>query len=123
MGAAAAGFFVMTGILSSVSAGISASSQQREINNNICTLADQMTQYKENMKDFDNILSLETSQVRAETTDLMFQISTIQNSIRKQHAMFKKTYLIWSVVGIIFMIILVFIFASKIVILKASTTK
>ena len=49
-----------------------------------------MTQYKENMKDFDNILSLEKSQVRAQTTDLMFQISTIQNSIRKQHAMFKK---------------------------------
>jgi len=122
MGAAAAGFFIMTGILSSVSAGTSASSQQREINNNICTLADQMTQYKENMKDFDNILSLETSQVRAQTTDLMFQISTIQNSIRKQHAMFKKTYLIWSVIGIIFMIMLVFIFASKIVILKASTT-
>jgi len=112
----------MTGILTSVSAGASASSQQREINNNICTLADQMTQYKENMKDFDNILSLEKSQVRAQTTDLMFQISTIQNSIRKQHAMFKKTYLIWSVIGIIFMIILVFIFASKIVILKASTT-
>ena len=122
MGAAAAGFFIMTGILTSVSAGASASSQQREINNNICTLADQMTQYKENMKDFDNILSLEKSQVRAQTTDLMFQISTIQNSIRKQHAMFKKTYLIWSVIRIIFMIILVFIFASKIVILKASTT-
>lgn len=122
MGAAVAGFFIMTGILSSVSAGILAASEQREINNNICTLADQMAQYKENMKDFDNILSLETSQVRAQTTDLMFQISTVQNSIRKQHAMFKKTYLRWSVVGIIFMIILVFIFASKIVILKASTT-
>ena len=122
MGASAASFFIMTGILSSVSSGISASSQQRKISNDICILADQMTQYKENMKDFDNILSLENSQVRAQTTDLMFQISTIQNSIRKQHAMFKKTYLIWSVIAIIFMIILVFIFASKIVILKASTT-
>jgi len=122
MGAAAASFFIISGILSSVSSGISASSQQRKISNDICILADQMTQYKENMKDFDNILSLENSQVRAQTTDLMFQISTIQNSIRKQHAMFKKTYLIWSVIAIIFMIILVFIFASKIVILKASTT-
>lgn len=122
MGAVAAGFFIMTGALSSMSAGISAAAQQREINHNICTLAKQMTQYKENMKDFDNILSLETAEVRSQTTDLMFEIATMQDSIRKQHAHFKKTYMMWSVVGIIFMILLVFIFASKIVILNASTT-
>jgi len=122
MGQAAAGFFIMTGALASMTGGISASAQQREINDNICTLAKQMTQYKENMKDFDNILSLETAEVRAQTTDLMFEIVTIQDSLRKQHAQFKKTYMLWSVVGIIFMILLVFIFASKIVILKASTT-
>ena len=122
MGEAMIAMFAITGILSSVAGGVSAGQQQAEINDDICTLAKQMTAYKASMRDMENVLALETAEVRSQITNLMFEISTMQDAIRKKHEMFKKTYLIWSVVSIIVMVFLIFIFASKILILKASTT-
>ena len=120
--AASIGILLLTGILSATSSGISAKRQQQEINNNICDLVDSMTKYKGAMKDSASVLSSLTNTVRGEISDLMFNISDMQNSIRMKHSQFKKTYMMWSVGAIIFMILLVFIFASKIIILKASTT-
>ncbi len=113
----------LMGFFGMLSGGFNAGTQQNDINKSICSMVDSMNTYKTNMKNLASVLNAENSEIRQEINDLALQISTYQDSIRQQHQQFKDTYKLWSVTAIIFMIILIFIFASKIIILKASTTK
>lgn len=116
-----AGFMLGTGALSATSGGIDASRQQADIESSCCQLIDKMNSYVQSMNGMLSNLNQENAEVQTEIGDLMFSISGMQQQIRDKHSNFKKTYRNWCIVASIFMIILIFIFVTKIVILKAST--
>lgn len=109
------------GILGGTAGGITASKQQSQINTNICDLATKMAKYKNTMVEADSALLVQTANTQQQVTDLAFQISSLQDDIRLQHQQFKKTYMYWVIAAIIFLMILVFMFASKKILLKATT--
>lgn len=116
-------FMAIAGGLSATAGGINASKQQDMIKQEVCQIAQQMQTYKTMMLDQENILQMAAAQTQSQADDLLLQISSIKQSILQRHADFKKTYNYWVVASIVFLILLVFIFASKKLILHASTER
>ena len=114
-------FFGVMGFLSSISGGLNASKQQTSIENNFCNLSDTISKYKSIMMEEDNILSMEASLAKTQATELGSKLADLTDTIRIQHAQFKKIYVQWTVIGIIFLIMLIFILVSKKYILGATT--
>jgi flagellar biosynthesis/type III secretory pathway M-ring protein FliF/YscJ len=95
---------------------------QNQYNSQICTLAKQQQEYSNNINTLiSNTKNLDEG-VNDKITNLDISISDIQQQLKESHNEFKKTYRNYYVVAIIFMIVLVFIFASKLIILHASST-
>jgi hypothetical protein len=115
------GMFVLSAVGGTISGGINAANQQAEINQQICNIAAQMKQYKSLILSEDQLYAAATGEIQAQVYSLAAQISLLQNAIRDQHSKFKETYNRWVMSGFIFLIILIFIFATKKFILGAST--
>jgi len=106
-----------------VSGGFNAGEQQASIKKDVCNLAKQMAQYKASMSSEVSILNAEAAQVQSELDDMAVQMSQLKDDIRIKHDNFKKTYDIWVVVSILFLLALIFVFASKKLILKATSSR
>jgi len=119
-----AGGLVMMGgatIFSGMSGGLNAKAQQQKIKESVCQMYKQMVDYKQAMATEVSILSSEASEAQQAAQNIMTQVSQIQSQIRLDHSNFKNTYNTWVIICVIFLIILVFIFASKKFILHATT--
>ena len=120
-GAAMAGFIVVTGGLSATSAGINAHAEQEQIKQEVCQLAAQMKQYKQMMTQEVNIFAMAAAEEQNAADGIAMNISDLKDSIRRRHANFKQMYNMWVVVAVVILILLIFVFASKKLILHATT--
>lgn len=119
----ALGFMAVAGILGGISGGMNARKAQEKIKHKVCNLYRSMRAYQKNMSLQETLLEQENQNLITETQKLAEEIGFIQDDLREQKSSFKKRYDMWVVVGVIFLIILIFIFASKKVILHATTEK
>ena len=115
--------FAVSAAMGAASSGYNAFKQQTEIETQTCALIASMQKYSGQMTAMKSTLDQENAQVQTQIGDMMFQISGVQQSIRNKRTEFKATYRNWCIGAAIFMILLIFIFVTKIVILKASTTR
>jgi len=125
MGAAAlvtGGMLLIPTIGGATSGGMGAKNQQEDINKQICLLAKSQVSYSNNINNLISQTDTLDANVNASITNLDISISNIQQQLKESHNEFKKTYRNYYVMAIIFMIVLVFIFASKLIILHASST-
>lgn len=116
-----AGIMAAGAIASGVSGGLNAKAEQQKIKNAVCQMAAQMEQYKAAMSQEASILDAAAAAAQSEADQLAMQISGMKSTIQLQHVNFKKTYNRWVVISVIFLILLVFVFASKKIILHATT--
>lgn len=118
----AMGLMMVSGAVgSSISGSLNARAQQQQIKNEVCQLAQQMDQYKKVMADESSILRAENAQSQNKIQNMALSITQLKESISVRHANFKKTYNTWVIFSSIFLIILVFVFATKKFILGATT--
>lgn len=115
------GMMIAGAVGSSVSGGLNAKAQQQQIKKEVCQLAQQMEQYKQIMSSQAGILRAEEAEAQTKIQNMALSITQLKESISVRHANFKKTYNTWVVVSSIFLIILIFIFATKKFILGATT--
>lgn len=111
----------ITALASSVSAGFNAYNQQAQIKSQVCQLSATITKYKKMMVNADQILKAEAAQDQMAADEVAQNIRDVKSEITLLKARFRKTYNTWTVVSVIFMMILVFVFASKKIILHATT--
>jgi t-SNARE complex subunit (syntaxin) len=81
-----------------------------------------MNNFKNAMALQEQIIQGEEADVLSNANDLAFKISDLQTQFRNQHASFKKTYNLYVIFSVIFLMILMFIFITKKVILGATTS-
>lgn len=114
-------FMGMATLFSGISGGLNAKAQQQEIEQKVCQMYDQMQEYKKNMATEVSILSNEAAQSQQAAQSIMMGVSNLQSEIQLHHSNYKKTYNQWVVISVVFLILLIFIFASKKLILHATT--
>lgn len=100
------------------SGGYQAYQQQKEIKSSFCDLLKQMNSYKENSLAIKNNLTSEDIELRNKISDLSFQISGIHDSINMKKAQYNDNYKKLTYYGIIALIIIIFILATKRFVLK-----
>lgn len=115
------GMFAFSAIGGTVSGGISAAKEQAQISEQVCNIGKQMNQYKGLIQSEVNLLAAANAEVQSQVNNLGSQITLIKNAMRDQKADFQSTYNRWVVIGMVFLIMLVFLFASKKFILGAHT--
>jgi outer membrane murein-binding lipoprotein Lpp len=117
------GAMVVGAVGGTVAGGINSANQQQQIKNNVCQLAQQMKSYKSMMASETNLLASDAVEMQSKINDLSAQITATKDNIKMQHANFKITYNRWTIAGFVFMVVLIFVLASKKIILGASTEK
>ena len=115
------GMFAMAVIGGTISGGLNASAQQAKIEDSVCQMANQMATYKTLMSSELDLLVQEDEAYIQKSDAIKLRIQTIKDTIKDQHYAFKQTYNMWVVISIIFLILLVFLFATKKFLLGAST--
>jgi len=115
-------FFFASALAGAGISGWSASVAQSKIKSSVCEIAKQMGQYKDYMASEANLLSIEAAQVQNQLDELSLSIINLKDEARIQYAAYKKTYNTMTVLGYIFLVLLIFIFAAKKIILRATTS-
>ncbi len=107
-------------IFGSVGGAFNASNQQTKINNNICQIKDTMLQQLNNFQSTEDVYSSEYQVQKAQVAGLNKKIIILNQDTQIAHDEFKKTYTYFLVGGISLLIILIFILATKKIILRES---
>ncbi len=115
------GVFGVSVIMGTIGGGLSAAKQQGQIKNQVCQISDQMNQYKLNALAQLSATQEEQTLYQQKLDNLGSQMATIQNNIKFNHDNYKKTYTYYTIGFIVILMLLIFIFAAKKFILKATT--
>ena len=103
--------------------GYNSYQQQEKINKNICNLQDKMAAYIEESNKEYTVYTGDYNIQKKKLKSLNDQISALNEDTKIAHDSFKKNYTFFLIGGISLLVILVFIFASKKLILHETAMK
>jgi hypothetical protein len=113
-----AGMLIAGAIFGGLSGGINAHNQQQDINNQVCQTKQKIADYIKTSGQQYELYSTEYLDQKKKLNKLLQDINIINQNTKIAHQNFKKTYTYFLIGGISLLIVLVFIFFTKKVILK-----
>lgn len=112
-------FMLLAGALfGGLSGGLNAHNQQQDINNQVCQTKQKIADYIKTSGQQYELYSNEYLNQKKQLDKLLQDINIINQNTKIAHQNFKKTYNYFLIGGISLLIVLVFIFFTKKVILK-----
>lgn len=117
------GLMALGAIGGAASGGYNSYQQQEKINKNICNLQDKMAAYIQTSNETYDVYTADYNTQKKKLKSLNDQISALNEDTKIAHDSFKKNYTFFLIGGISLLVILVFIFASKKLILHETAMK
>jgi p-aminobenzoyl-glutamate transporter AbgT len=105
-------------VFGGLSGGLNAHNQQQDINNQVCQTKKKIAEYIKTSGEQYELYSTEYLNQKKQLNKLLQDINIINQNTKIAHQNFKKTYTYFLIGGITLLILLVFIFVTKKVILK-----
>jgi hypothetical protein len=103
--------------------GYESYNSQKQIESSVCSIAQQMKDYKKSASIDMNNLSVEVLQTQNKLDEIVKNISTEVLSLNDTNKAFKDYYNKFVIYSVVFLLMLIFVLGTKKLILKASTEK